>query len=234
MNTSVADPKQYPTVVSSNSLYMKDSSVNKDAEYHMQVVEISDGAFVVNYQFGRRGAKLTHGAHSKGAILSRFSAMRAKDDHIQSKIIKGYMPIDLSSLKPIYEHIMAGGLDQAKVDVYMHRDRKDISMLEYLKNAGDGAGDHIIAAYAFAAKATMTGVLSKIGRAAPIDQQAYQDASNQSLALLRQSKMADFGIFIGHKNAEGVIVSGIPPAPQAAKAEVETEKSLISSRRLSM
>lgn len=214
----------YPRVVASHSLYMNDPSINKDAEYHMQCVEIEKNRFQVNYQHGRRGAKLTHGTLNKGLVMSRGGASEAMNDHIASKRAKGYKPILLDQLHSMYEDLINGGLDTVGTDIFMERDRKTISMLEYIHNAGDAARDSILAAGAYAAKAKMSSVLKKIGRLKPIDAVEYRACFEAASRKLRQSGLDQFGVFIGYTDVLGTIQRGIPPlAPVATAANDDTQ-----------
>jgi hypothetical protein len=219
----MSDDSDYPRIAAANSLYMYDAYINKDAEYHMQCVEIAKDKYQVNLQFGRRGAKLTHQQHHKGLVMSRYSAMDAMETHIRSKKAKGYKPIDLSCLHGIYERLIAGGLDRNGVDLYMERDRKTISMLEYINNAGEAARDSLLSASAFAAKAKMTAVMAKIGRAPVIDQKMYVKCAVEAQASLTIFGLQTFGVFLGHTDALGTVVKGIPPPPSVAIEEEKQE-----------
>src|ERR1035437_1813911 len=74
-------------VIKSASLYFKEGS--SDKEYHAQIVESSNGLFVVNFQYGRRGGTLKSDTKTKSpAPWSQ--ADKIYDQLVKSKIAKGY------------------------------------------------------------------------------------------------------------------------------------------------
>lgn len=72
------------------SLYYKDA--RSDKEYHLQLVE-KDGAYVVNYQNGKRGGTLAEGTKTP-APVDYATAKKAYDKKVKEQLGKGYTPGD--------------------------------------------------------------------------------------------------------------------------------------------
>lgn len=70
------------------SLYFSEGS--SDKEYHAQIIEANDG-FLVNFQYGRRGAALTAGSKT-ASPLPYEAAKKTFDKLVKEKTSKGYTP----------------------------------------------------------------------------------------------------------------------------------------------
>ena len=70
-----------------SSLYFKQA--NSDKEYHAEVVEVTEGGYVVNFRYGRRNGTLTTGTKTVTPV-DHAQAQSIYAKLIQTKISKGY------------------------------------------------------------------------------------------------------------------------------------------------
>jgi len=73
----------------STSLYFKEGS--SDKEYHIQLVDLERGRYIVNFQYGRRGSSLKDGTKTE-APVSLFEAENIFASLKREKMRKGYEP----------------------------------------------------------------------------------------------------------------------------------------------
>ncbi|MBC7880913.1 MAG: WGR domain-containing protein [Anaerolineae bacterium] len=74
-------------LIQRTSLYYQEGT--SDKVYEVDLCEVSDGRFVVNYRYGKRGGNLKEGVETPQA-LSQSEAQRAFDKLVASKVKKGY------------------------------------------------------------------------------------------------------------------------------------------------
>ncbi len=74
-------------LIKRTTLYYQEGT--SDKVYEVDLCEVSDGRFVVNYRYGRRGGNLKEGVETPQA-LSESEAQKAFDKLVASKVKKGY------------------------------------------------------------------------------------------------------------------------------------------------
>lgn len=63
-----------------------------DKVYYIQIVSVENNKFIVTFQYGRRGKKLTFGTKTDPA--SKWEATRIFEDKLEQELKKGYHIID--------------------------------------------------------------------------------------------------------------------------------------------
>ena len=81
-------PAQSQAIKEQASLYFSEGS--SDKEYHAQIIEANDG-FLVNFQYGRRGAALTAGSKTSSPLPYE-ATKKTFDKLLKEKTGKGYTP----------------------------------------------------------------------------------------------------------------------------------------------
>lgn len=76
-------------LIKQTTLYFRDGS--SDKVYEVDLCEVGDNRYVVNFRYGRRGAALKEGAKTVSPV-AKAQAERVFDDLVDSKVKKGYQP----------------------------------------------------------------------------------------------------------------------------------------------
>jgi predicted DNA-binding WGR domain protein len=208
--------------IESISLFNIDPVKNHDKEYHVQVVKVDESQFLVNFQYGRRGTNLRHGTKTDTPVSER-TARTLMENIVYEKRQKGYRLMKLGQVREIYAAMIAAGMDGVGCDLYMRRGSGALALKEYAALAGAAASEAAAMTNSYAARREISGVFALVNPAAP-DPKALAACVKQVKQLLSTSNLDEMGVFLGHKDADGLIREGLPQAHAPAMVE-EPRKS---------
>jgi hypothetical protein len=208
------DVSAYPRVVSAVSLYFRDHQKNSDKEYHLQMVEVAQGKFNVDFQYGRRGAKLQSGTKIANTThgMARYTYGEIYDEKTSHRHKGGpYVEFDFSGLREVYELMVNNRLGAAGANLFMQCGKKMVSMSDYAKVAGPAAVETRDMANAYNANAASRRVMAELsGMGLPDPDVAREVLARVDQLLSRPTNSfrgysaADLGVFLGHKDGDEV------------------------------
>jgi hypothetical protein len=215
----IVAPTFEPVVLDSASFYFRDDGINSDKEYHAQIIQISETAFQVDYQYGKRGSKLMHKVRVSGC--SSWKA-RQEFDEIQSERTRGnYKQISLKQLENIYKELAAQGMDKAGLDLFVDVRGKIVSMAEYARKGGSSVREQYPLIASYNASVVMAGIMAGLMGDKPKDVDVKFCANRIHNMLPRQ--LEDIGIFVG-KTDNGQLFKWRGASFQAVEAPEEKSK----------
>lgn len=201
---------KYPCVHRSVSLYFRDQQANKDKEYHLQLVEETDGRFNVHYQHGRRGAKLLDKTRFDSPVSAGTARAMFNEILEEKKNKKQYSEVDLTQLASIFLIMRDHQMDSAGIDLCMNRRGTFISLVDYAKQTGAATPKEHTPIFAYASARQAREALQEMGVGDEIENRRVIEGLEQVSYRLAQSGLADMGVFVGYRDEAGQIYQGVP------------------------
>lgn len=101
---------------------------SSDKVYEVDLCEVGAGSYVVNFRYGRRGARLKEGVKTVSPVPLP-DAEKVFQDLVNSKTKKGYRELDARAAEPPVRHITSGLSD---------RDAQALAVIARLREGADG------------------------------------------------------------------------------------------------